>query len=125
MNDILAIDNLAVECILGAYPEERGTPRTVFVTVELAADLSPAARGDALEDAIDYHALSKRIAQIAREGRFHLVETLACALAEECLRDTRVAEAAVTVRKPGVPPGAEGARACVRRSRDPHLRPSV
>ena len=109
--DILAIDDLAIECILGDDPEERLRPRPVRVSVELSTDFSAAARSDSLADAIDYRALAGRLARVAVEGRFRLVEALARALLAVCLDDPRVSAARVAVTKPGVPPGAAAARA--------------
>lgn len=109
--DIVAIDDLAIECVIGDDPDERGRTQTVLVSVELETDFSAAAQTDALADAIDYRALSQRLAAIAVNGRFRLVESLARALLAECLSDQRVHSAKVQVKKPGVPPNASAARA--------------
>ena len=109
--DIVAIDDLAIECVIGDDPDERERAQTVFVSVELETDFSAAARSDALADAIDYRALSRHLAATAIDGRFRLIESLARAFLAECLSDPRVKSAKVQVRKPGVPPGASAARA--------------
>lgn len=109
--DIVAIDDLAVECVIGDDPCERERPQTVFVSVELETDFTAASASDSLADAIDYRALSRRLSAVAVGGRFRLVESLARALLAECLADSRVMAAKVAVAKPGVPPGAARARA--------------
>ena len=115
--DLIAIDDLAIECVIGDDPDERTRLQTVFVSVELETDFTAAARSDALADAIDYRALSERLSAVAVNGRFRLVEALSRALLSECMSDPRVKSAKVSVRKPGVPPGAAAARAVVTKCR--------
>lgn len=103
----LSLEKFPVDCVLGAYPEERGTPRTVFVTAGLHGDFSKAAATDALADALDYDALSQRIARMLAEEKHHLIERAAWRVCDLCLEERGVESATVRLEKPDVPvPGA-------------------
>ncbi|MCX5645092.1 MAG: dihydroneopterin aldolase [Phycisphaerae bacterium] len=99
--DRVFIRDLAIRCIVGTEELERQEKQEVLVDITLYADLRKAGRTDALEDAIDYRALKKRILQLVGESQFHLIEALAQCVAEECLQDERVERVEVAVEKPG------------------------
>jgi 7,8-dihydroneopterin aldolase/epimerase/oxygenase len=69
------------------------------VDVEIALDLSAAARTDSLGETIDYGAVARRIVEIGMRDRVNLLERLAGLLADEFLRDPRATEVRVRVRK--------------------------
>jgi dihydroneopterin aldolase len=89
----------------GVLPEEQSRPQPFEVDVELAVDLAPAGRSDALSDTIDYDGLTGRIVQIVEAGGLSLLEALAAKIAATCQADPRVTGVAVTVKKlrPPVP----------------------
>ena len=115
MSDIIAIKNLRINCIIGCNPEERTTPQCVLVTARLSCDCRPAGLSDCLEDTINYDQLTRQFTQIACDGKFHLIETLAERLATLCLEDNRVQQAEVTVEKPGAIPMSDGAYVSITR----------
>ena len=115
MSDILAINGLRINCIIGCNPEERIKPQHVIVTARLNCDCRPAGLSDCLEDAINYDQLSRQFTQIASEGNFHLIEALAERIATLCLEDSRVQQVEVTVEKPGAIPMSNGAYVTITR----------
>lgn len=78
--DLIRIDSLPVECIVGILPEERQKSQPLVVDAELHLDLTAAAESGAMRDTVDYSALAKEIAFILRTARFPLLETAAVAL---------------------------------------------
>lgn len=78
--DIVFIRGLQIETVIGIYDWERRVRQPVVIDLELGADLRRAAASEAIEDALDYHAISVRLQQFVGEGQFRLVE----ALAEQC-----------------------------------------
>ncbi len=98
--DRILIQDLLVRCIVGVDAHEREEKQDVLVQITMDTDLRRAGRTDALEDTLDYRALKKQVLRVAENSRFRLVEALAQCIAEECLKDERVAQVRVAVEKP-------------------------
>ena len=98
--DRILISDLLVRCIVGINDDERREKQDVLINLALSADLSRAGRSDRFEDAVDYRAIKKKVAAMAENSRFFLVEALAEAVAEICLEHPAVSEVRVRVEKP-------------------------
>jgi dihydroneopterin aldolase len=83
----------------GVLPEEQTRPQPFEVDVELTVDLTNAGESDALDDTVDYSAVSEAISRVVKSERYQLLERLATRIAEVCCQDERVTGVAVTVRK--------------------------
>ncbi len=83
----------------GVLPEEQSRPQPFEVDVELEVDLTRAGESDALDDTVDYAAVSEAVSRVVRSERHQLLERLAARIAEVCRVDERVTGVAVTVRK--------------------------
>ena len=105
----LVLKGMEVDCIIGDLPEERLREQTLFVDAELELDLAPAAASDDLADSVDYAALSSAVRAALRAAKCRLVERAASVALAECMRDTRVRSAKVTVLKSGAVPGLHAA----------------
>ena len=102
--DRITLMGMRYEGRLGATEEERELPQLVEVDLVVEADLSAAARSDALADTVDYGPLVELTARIVEGGNFRLLERLAGAIAEEALRSSpRIDVVTVRVRKLAVP----------------------
>jgi dihydroneopterin aldolase/D-erythro-7,8-dihydroneopterin triphosphate epimerase len=98
--DRIHIRDLALRCIVGVYPEERREKQDVTVNITLHADLRRACKSDRLDDTVDYKRIKKGVVALVEASRFQLVERLAQAVADLCLRDRRVRRVDVRVEKP-------------------------
>lgn len=87
----------------GVLEHEQRYGQAFTVDVELELDLAPAGASDALDDTVDYGALSGELADVVTGERYDLIERLATRLAEVCLARPLVAAATVTVHKPHAP----------------------
>lgn len=117
--DRIHIIDLEVEGILGINPDERVNPQTIRVNATLWADTRPAAASDDIDDAVNYRTITKAIISHIEEGEPFLVERLVSEVAEICfLTDPRVAEAEVTVEKPGALRHARSVGITIRRTRE-------
>jgi D-erythro-7,8-dihydroneopterin triphosphate epimerase len=101
VSDRIYIRDLIVRCIIGIDEQERASKQNVLVQITMETDLRRAGRTDALGDTIDYRALKKRILSMAGESQFYLIEALAESIADECLKQERIARVTVAVEKPG------------------------
>lgn len=115
--DRIFIRDLLVRGILGVNPDERTKRQDILVNVEIQTDVGPAARSDAIEDAVNYRSISKRIIARIEEGSDRLVEKLAEDLARMILEGFPVDRVTVRVEKPGALRFAESVGVEVTRDR--------
>ena len=112
------LKNLEVTGIVGVYPHERERPQPVFFDVEVDYDIAPAARSDALADAVDYDGIAAAVGDLVRQRRFALLEALAEEAAALLLdRIGRARRVRLEVRKPQAVPAAACAFVRVERAR--------
>lgn len=106
MNDTIELRGLRLLARIGVLPEETERDQPIEVDLDVAADLSPAGRSDALADTIDYGALCDVVASTAATRPVQLLEHLAERLAQAVLAaDDRIEAVTVVLRKlrPPVP----------------------
>jgi len=100
MMDRIVISDLSVRCIIGINEDERREKQDVLVNIALSADLGKAGRSDRFEDTVDYRAIKKEIVRMIENSSYHLVEALAEAIADLCLKHSGVLQVQVRVDKP-------------------------
>jgi D-erythro-7,8-dihydroneopterin triphosphate epimerase len=99
--DRIHIRDLLLRCIVGIRDWERAKKQDVVLNVTLHADLGRACRSDAIDDTVDYVAIKQSVIDTVESSSFYLVERLAQAVADVCLRDERVQRVDVLLEKPG------------------------
>jgi dihydroneopterin aldolase len=103
MTDRIVLANMQFDGRHGDHDWERATPQPFEVDVELSLDLAPAGGSDELAKTVDYGRVFDIARQIVESRTFHLLETLAQAIATEVLAaHPLVDEIVVRVRKPNV-----------------------
>ena len=75
--DIVYLNDLRVDTVIGIYDWERRTKQTIILDIEMGTDIIKAAETDSIEDALDYKAVAKRLFSYIGDSEFNLVETLA------------------------------------------------
>jgi len=80
--DVVFIEDLRIETVIGIYDWERKIRQTVALDVEMAFDNRKPAGSDRIEDTLDYKAVAKRLIAFVESSHFELVETLAERCAE-------------------------------------------
>ncbi|TVZ40103.1 dihydroneopterin aldolase [Alteromonadaceae bacterium 2753L.S.0a.02] len=99
--DIVFINDLRINTIIGIYDWEREVRQTVSFDLEMAHDISKAAQTDNIEFALNYKAVAKRIINFVSDAEFLLVETLAEEVAQLIMREFGVKWLRLSVSKPG------------------------
>ena len=117
--DIVFIDALRVETVIGVYDWERRIRQPVIIDLEMGADISRAAASDDVADVLDYKAVSKRVQQFVGESSFHLVETLTERIATLVLDEFSVPWVRVRLNKVGALRGAAGVGIVIERGHRP------
>ena len=112
------LTQLRVDCIVGVYPHEREHAQTVFLDIALDYDFTPAAKSDAIPDAVDYDDVAASVTALLQTRRFQLIETMAEATAAMLLdRVPMIRTVRLEIRKPAAVPAAECAYVRVDRTR--------
>jgi len=113
--DIIFLQALEVETVIGIYDWERKIKQKVVFDIEMAADIRKAASTDHIDDTLNYKAVAKRIIAFVEESRFQLVETLAEKVAEIVLSEFNVLWVKVTLNKLGAIRGSRGVGIIIER----------
>ena len=115
--DIVFIEDLRIETIIGIYDWEREVKQTVALDIEMASDNTRAAATEKIEDALNYKAVAKRLIAFTEESRFQLVETLAERLAAIILEEFDVPWCRLKLRKLGAVTGSRSVGVVIERQR--------
>ena len=99
--DRILVQGLIFDAIIGILPHEREAEQPLVVDLVLEVDsVAPAAAAEHIDTTVDYAAVSHRVIEIAREGRFQLVETLAETACAELLAAFPIRRITFRVMKP-------------------------
>ena len=77
MIDIIHIDSILCDTLIGVYHSERDEKQPVSVSLKLGVDVQAACESDHLQHTIDYKAVSDCVASICNQSSVFLCETLA------------------------------------------------
>jgi len=113
--DIVFINELRIETIIGIYDWERKVKQTVSLDLEMGTDISKSAATDAIEDTLNYKAVAKRLIAFVEDSEYLLVETLAEKITEIVLSEFSVPWLKLTVRKPGAVRGSRDVGVIIER----------
>ncbi len=119
MSDIVFIEDLRIETVIGIYDWERKIRQVVALDLEMAFDNRKPAASDRIEDTLDYKAVSKRLIAFVEAAHFELVETLAERCAEIVRDEFKVAWLRLKLAKPGAVRGAKSVGVVIERGSKP------
>ena len=98
--DIIFIEHLAVNSIIGIHNWEKENPQPLIIDIEIGTSTRKAAQSDNIQDSIDYFAVSERIRQFSDEHQFELLEAFAEAIATILLEEFQAQQVKIKVSKP-------------------------
>lgn len=105
--DVITIEGLRVDCVVGVYPHERDRPQPLDLDVRLSLDTRRAGASERLAHSIDYTATANQLAFLLHSCRFYMLETAAHVLTRFLLappapgeRRGRVHEVWLRLKKP-------------------------
>jgi FolB domain-containing protein len=99
--DKIIVKDLLLRGIIGINPDEREKKQDILINIVLYADIRRAAASDAIEDAVNYKAVVKRVIEHVESSSDFLVEKLVSDLARLILTEFPVERVRVRVEKPG------------------------
>ena len=113
--DIVFIEDLRIDTIIGIYDWEREVKQTIALDIEMAADNKKPASTENIDDALNYKAVAKRLIAFTEESQFQLVETLAERLVEIIMNDFHVPWCRLKLRKLGAVTGSRSVGVIIER----------
>ena len=117
--DIVFVEDLRIETVIGIYDWERKIKQTVALDLEMAFDNRKPASTDKIEDTLDYKAVSKRLIAFVESSHFELVETLAEKCAQIVREEFRVPWLRLKLSKPGAVRGSKAVGVIIERGEKP------
>lgn len=117
--DIVYINDLKVDTVIGIFDWERRIRQTVSLDLEMATDIRRAADSDDIGDALDYKTIGKRIIAFIEASDFQLVETLAEKVAQLVLEEFPVPWLKLRLSKPGALRGSRDVGVIIERGERP------
>lgn len=108
--DKIIIKGLKTKCIIGDYEWERKRPQRLILDLEIEGDFSEAAEKDKLAPGLfDYNQLARDVLKLLEKSSYHLIETLAEAIAELALQKFPIESITVRIAKPAAIKAADAA----------------
>lgn len=98
----IIIRNMRVDMFIGVHEHEKQKKQTVVVNVEAHTGGPENWQSDEIGNVLNYELIASAIADMARHGHVHLVETFAERIADFCLKQSGIHAATVRVEKPEI-----------------------
>ena len=115
--DIVFIEDLRIDTVIGISDWERRIRQTVALDIEMRFDNKRPAATDKIEDTLNYKSVSKRLIAFVEASEFQLVETLAERCAEIILDEFGVQHVRLRLAKPGAVRGSKAVGVQIERER--------
>jgi dihydroneopterin aldolase len=113
--DIIYINDLRIETVIGIFDWERKIKQTVILDIEMAGDCRKAAENDSVDDTVNYKSVAKRLIAFVGDSEYQLVETLAERCAEIVVKEFQVPWVKLRVNKQGALRGARDVGVIIER----------
>jgi len=121
--DIVFIHDLQIETVIGIYDWERKIRQTISLDIEMATDISKAAKSDDksddIEDTLSYKTVAKRLIEFVQQSEFELVEALAEKICSIVMDEFAVPWVKLTLHKPGAVRGSKSVGVIIERGSRP------
>ena len=117
--DIVFIEDLRIETVIGIYDWERKIRQTVSLDIEMATDIRQAAKSDDIDDALSYKSVAKRLIEFVEQSEYELVETLAEEICRIIRDEFDVPWVKLTLHKPGAVSGSKSVGVRIERGDKP------
>ena len=117
--DIVFIHDLQIDTVIGIYDWERKIRQTISLDIEMATDISKAAKSDDIEDTLSYKTVAKRLIEFIEQSEFELVESLAEKICSIVMDEFSVPCVKLTLHKPGAVRGSKSVGVIIERGSRP------
>ena len=115
--DIIYINDLRIETVIGVYAWERQLKQVVIFDLELGTDIRKAALTDSVANTLNYKDVAKRVMAFVTDSRYQLVESLAEAVAELIIKEFDISWLRLRLNKQGAVRGVRDVGVIIERGR--------
>ncbi|MGH8510976.1 MAG: dihydroneopterin aldolase [Gammaproteobacteria bacterium] len=115
--DIIYINDLRIEAVIGVYAWERQLKQVVIFDLELGTDIRKAALTDSVADTLNYKDVAKRVMAFVTDSHYQLVESLAEAVAELIIKEFDIPWLRLRLNKQGAVRGVRDVGVIIERGR--------
>ncbi|MGH8507692.1 MAG: dihydroneopterin aldolase [Gammaproteobacteria bacterium] len=115
--DIIYINDLRIETVIGIYAWERQLKQVVIFDLEMGTDIRKAALTDSVADTLNYKEVAKRVTAFVTDSRYHLVESLAEAVAGLIIKEFDIPWLRLRLNKQGAVRGVRDIGVVIERGR--------
>jgi len=98
--DKVIINGLVIPCLIGVRDHEQIEKQNVIITITLSVDTQKAGQTDELDDTVSYSDIAREVTKMAENSHFKLLEKLAQAVADVCLKNKQIKKVKILVEKP-------------------------
>lgn len=113
--DIVYIKGLEVKTVIGVYEWEREIKQPITVDLDMASDISEAARTDDHKHVLDYKVVCVRVTEFIEKSNLKLLEAMAEEIASLVRKEFKVSWVRVRVGKPAAITGAKDVGVIIER----------
>ena len=113
--DIVFIQQLKLDTIIGIHDWEREKPQPVILDIDIGCSISAAAQSDQIEHCIDYFSVSERMKQLAAAHQYQLVESFVEEVSRIILQEFNARWVRVKLNKPAAVSEATGVGIIIER----------
>ena len=99
--DIIYLNDLRIDTVIGIYDWERQTKQTVILDIQMGTDIRRAAASDSIDDTLNYKAVAKRLFSFVGDSELELVETLAEKITEILMEEFNIPWVRLQLNKQG------------------------
>ena len=117
--DIIFLNDLRIETVVGVYEWERKLPQTIQLDIEIGLPPAQPQRADSIDDTIDYAAVAARVRESLKQHQFLLIEAMAEHISAIILTEFGSPWTRVSITKLGLIRGIKRLGVCIERGVKP------
>ncbi|USZ14885.1 dihydroneopterin aldolase [Moraxella sp. FZFQ2102] len=100
MSDIVFIEGLQINTLIGVYSWERAIKQQLIIDAEMVCDMTRAIKDDDVAHVINYKTVCEDMERLCHEIQAELLETLADKIADHVLRHYPCSQITLIIHKP-------------------------
>jgi 7,8-dihydroneopterin aldolase/epimerase/oxygenase len=108
LEGIIKIEDFRIKCIIGAHAYERRREQEIAIDVEMKYNFQECAQTDSIVDTVNYDEVAKICRQLARNRKYHLLETFAYEMAHVLKETFSLPWVKVRIKKKKAIPKSKG-----------------